>query len=185
MKLFVALLLLFACLTAHAATITIACVPAVKYTDGTSILAGTVSAFKFFGASQGQPKVLITPTAVSACSFIWAVTNPGTYCAEVSQVTQGTESDHSAEACLTIAQPKPTAPGAPTMTLTALSPTAFSMIKGQDSLIVLPVGTVSLTTPCDASQALMLKGQTYNPVPVASVRFTGTARPILALAICG
>lgn len=181
MKAMLWLAILFNCSAAHAFTITLACSPATKYTDGTTIPAGTVSAFKFFAASQGQPKVLVTPTAVNACSFIWAVMNPGTYCAEVSQVTQGAESDHSPEACLTIAQPKPQAPGAPTLALNTTSTVAYVIQNGNDRLAFLIVGSVPLGTACVPSES----ANGFYVVPRAKVTFDGPARPTAVVARCG
>jgi hypothetical protein len=172
---------------AHAVDVSVACSPPAKYTDGTIIPVGTNMAFKFFGALQGQAKQLLTPVALGTCAFTQAAAVSGTYCYEVTAIAGGQESDHSLEACkaVTVAKPKPEAPEAPTITVTAISPTAYSVIKGAESLVLIPVGTLPLGTACDTSQGVIRGGNVFNVVPTAVVSYTGTARPLVVLAACG
>lgn len=175
MKLIVAFIALLFPLIATAGTLTIGCTAPTKWTDGTSIAAGTPMAFKFFGALQGQPKQLLTATAVSTCGFAWTVPTAGNYCAEATAIAQGTESDHSAESCSTVTPPKPMPP-----TLITIAQTAYTIIKTEDRFVALPVGTVPVGTACDASQPVLQ----FHVVPVALVKFTGTARPVVVVASC-
>lgn len=153
--------------------------------DGTPIPAGTPVAYKVYGAAKGQPKVLLTTTAVTTLGYTQKGVTLGEWCIEVTAIANALESNRSAEGCATISFPRPAAPTGVNGAVVPVLPTAFTIIKAQDSLVMLPVGTVGTNAVCDVSQAVSLRGQTYSPVPIAAVRFTGTARPIVAFAICG
>jgi hypothetical protein len=157
--------------------------------DGTAITNCPVTGYKLEAAGT------CTATSWNAVATVgkvltYHVTNlaPGNYCFRVKATSAGGDSAPSpttASSQTTVVQPPPSVPDAPGSVVVAISPTAYTVIKSQDALVMLPVGTVATSTACDVTQAISLKGQTYNPVPVSSVKFTGTARPIVTFAICG
>lgn len=78
--------------------------------------------------------------------------------------------------------PKP--PGDLKVTTPSVPNTAFSVIKSQEQLVLLPVGTVPADTSCDASQAVVKNGVTFYVVPTSAVTYSGSARPVVVLAAC-
>lgn len=176
------LLLLFALapIMARAADVTIKCDPPTQFTDGTPIPAGAVITYKLYAGSllDTQP----------ACQFVRKGLAANTYNYTATASVAGVESDPSSPVQVVVPgpvtpTPKPNAPGVPVATVSPSSPTAYSVIKSQDSLVMLPVGKTTATA-CDLTQAVQLGAQTYRPVPAASVTFTGTARPIVTFAVC-
>lgn len=164
---------------AFATDVQIACAAPTKFTDGTTIT-GAIT-YKFYGAMQGQPKVLLNATARTSCANTWASAPTGNVCADVTASVGGIESAHSAESCIAVAAPTPNAPGAPTLTLAAVGPTAYTLIKSKDRFVALPVGTIPLGTPCDNTQPVL----GFYVVPVDAVKWSGTVRTLAALASCG
>lgn len=57
----------------------------------------------------------------------------------------------------------------------------YTFIKNEDRILVLPVGTVALGVACDATQTVNGK----HVVPRSAVTWTGSVRPVVALADCG
>lgn len=177
-------LILVVCLApmfARAADVSITCAAPTQFTDGSPIPAGTAFTFHLYSGSTG----LDTQTA---CQFTRKNLAANTYNYSVTATVAGIESDKSEIVQVVVPPPvvpalKPTAPGAPVGTVSPSSPTAFSVIKSQDSLVMLPVGRTNATS-CDLTQAVQLGAQTYRPVPASSVTFTGTARPIVIFALC-
>lgn len=170
----------------HATDLTVTCDAPTKNTDGTAI-SGVIT-YKFYGALKGATKPLLGTQSI--CSFVRVSAPLGNNCFEVTATGTGAESTHTMEVCSQVAAPTPAAPtpnapGNPQVTQTPISPTAYSVIKSPEALVMLPVGTVDAQASCDGSQAVVLNGQTYHPVPVAAIHFTGTARPVVAFAICG
>lgn len=166
---------------AHATDVQITCTPPTTFANGSTIPAGTAISYRFFGALQGQTKTLLNGTARTTCANTWASAPAGTVCATVTAIIAGVESDPSAESCIAIAAPKPSAPGAPTLTLAAVTPTVFTLVKTKDRLAALPIGTVPVGTPCDSTQPVL----GLYVVPVASVTWSGNARTLAVLASCG
>ena len=64
------------------------------------------------------------------------------------------------------------------------APTIYTVIKGADNLILLPVGSVPLGTACDTTQGVLRAGKLYNVVDITSVTWSGTARPVVAVGSC-
>jgi hypothetical protein len=100
---FAALLCLFSLLAipAHATDITVKCTAPTKFTDGTAITSPVT--FNLYGALQGQIKKLLAPSPLSTCSSVRSNVNAGTQCYQVTAVVGGSESDPTAESCITIA----------------------------------------------------------------------------------
>ena len=62
--------------------------------------------------------------------------------------------------------------------------TAFTVVKSQDRLVMLPVGTVPGDTACIGSQVVVTDGVTYHAVPTNAVTFSGSVRPVVVFARC-
>jgi hypothetical protein len=56
----------------------------------------------------------------------------------------------------------------------------YNLVKRTNGFIFVAVGTVPLNTPCDLAQSV----NGYNVVPVASVTWSGTVRPVVVVARC-
>lgn len=163
---------------AHAADVTINCVPPTSYTDNTPISAGTVITFKIYGALQGVSKQLLDTK--TTCAFTRTNVAVGTQCYDVTASVAGAESAHPAEVCKTVAPPVPNPP-----TLVTITQLAYSVIKSEGLLVLLPVGKVPAGTSCDSSQGVLKDGVTYSVVPTKAIVYSGTARPVVAVAACG
>ena len=126
-------------------------------------------------------------TAANITSY-HATLNPGTYCFRVKAASANGDSAPSttnAGSQTTVIQPA-VPPGAPGPVSVAVNATAYNLIKSEAGLIVmLPVGVIATQASCDATQAVITGGKTYNPVSPASVRFTGSVKSVLPFAICG
>lgn len=203
------LLLLFALapMFAHGADITVTCDPPKTFvcvpsttrvcptTEGDPIPAGTVETFKLWkpaatttglppSASPGQDTLLATD---SKCSFARTNLGAGTYWHYATVTIAGAESDPSPVTNIAIAAPAPPKPNAPTnpkSTLSGAPTTAYSVIKSDQTLVLLPVGTVPPGTSCDSTQGVVRGGNLYNVVDKGIVTYTGTARPLVVLAQC-
>ena len=149
-------------LLASAATLTSTCTAPTKFTDGTSITSPI--AYKFYGALQGQPKTLLTTTAVTSCNHIWTITTTGTYCVEATAIAMGQESAHTPESCkLVTATQSP--PDPPSGLVTGAS-TAYEFRTGATPLAL--VGLVRKGIPCGpATQTI--NGALYCEVPKVAV----------------
>ena len=159
-------------------------------TDGSPIAQCPVTGYKWEAAGSCSATTwnALGTTAANVVSYHASNLAPGPYCFRVKATSANGDSAPSpttAQSQTTVTQPPPSIPNAPGTVVVAISPTAYSVIKSQDALVMIPVGTVTPATQCDNSQAVLIRGQTYNPVPAASVRFTGTAKPIVTFAICG
>lgn len=62
-----------------------------------------------------------------------------------------------------------------------IEPTAYTVVKGTDKFIFLPVGTVPVGTGCDATQPV----NRYHVVSRASVTWSGSVKPVVVVAVCG
>jgi hypothetical protein len=117
-----------------------------------------------------------------------ATLNAGTYCFRVKATSSAGDSPPSTTSTgsqTVVVQPS-VPPGAPGPVSVAVNATAYNLIKSETGLIVmLPVGVIATQTSCDATQAVITGGKTYNPVSPASVRFTGSVKSVLPFAICG
>ena len=73
-----------------------------------------------------------------------------------------------------------TTPLAPTGLAVTGDPTVFTIIRQQNRIILLPVGTVPPNTPCIAEQSV----NGHNAVPIDQVTWSGTVRPVIVVAQC-
>lgn len=178
------LLLLFALapMFAHGATITVTCTAPTAFTDSTPIPAGTVITYKLY--SSPAQNLLDTRTS---CSFPRTGVGPGTYAHYVTASIAGVESDPTNIVTDTIGAPPPPKPNAPSgakSTVTVSGPTAYSVIKSDQTLVLLPVGTVPLGSVCDTTQGVVRSGNMFNVIDRSLVTYSGTARPLVVLAQC-
>ena len=124
-----------------------------------------------FGTQAGQ-QVFTTPTTA------YTVLNltPGTWCFRAYASTTYGESGPSAVAAKVIAAPMPNPPTG----LAAVGGVAYTILKRENRLVMLPVGTVPADTACDTSQSV----NGYYVVPREAVVFTGTVQPMVVVAQC-
>jgi hypothetical protein len=193
-----AVLTLFA-VCAHATDLTVKCVAPTAGVDEKGnpgpLPADETITFNVYGAMQGQPLVLLTPTPLAQCLSVRHNVDPGTHCYAVSAVgtritptetgsyTSTKEGAQTAPKCATVAPPPIAAPGSPTdvtVTPVTVATTAYMEIQVKDGFSFLAVGTVPLGTPCDASQRV----NNFNVIPASAVTWTGKIHRLAALAAC-
>lgn len=68
----------------------------------------------------------------------------------------------------------------PAETLTVTQPTVYTVVKGTDRFLTLPVGTVPLGVKCDVAQTV----NGYYAVPRTSVTWSGSVKPVVVVAKC-
>lgn len=103
----------------------------------------------------------------------------GVWCFRGYHITgNGARSDYSNVAQKTIATPVPMPP----TNLTVAATTAYTIIKQDDRLVFLPIGTVPADTQCDSTQPV----GPYYVVPVSRVSWTSPtgSRPVVVVAQC-
>lgn len=143
---------------------------------GTRIEWGSCSGSNF-GTKAGEQMVASPATT-------YTVTNlaPGTYCFRAySRNTYGQESAPTNAVSKTIAIPIPMPPGP----LTLVAGPVYTLVKGRDALVMLPVGTAPGGETCDTATAVVAGGATYYAIPRASVTFSGSVRPEVVFGRCG
>lgn len=148
-----------------------------------------VITFNLYGADQGQPLVLLTPTPLTSCVSVRANVTPGsTKCyawTAVGTRPQGDapkESAQTAPVCVAVPVPTvtPQPPGNVTVSMVTVATTAYMELQVQDGFNFLAVGTVPLGTPCDPTQRV----NNFNVVPASAVTWTGKIHRLAALAAC-
>lgn len=183
MRLIIALVcLFFLAPIAHATDVKVTCLAPTTYVDGTSIT-GAVT-FSLYNALKGATKVF--KDEQPACSFTQTNVGVGNQCYAVSASVAGVESAQTVEACTVVAPPpkQPNPPGAPKVQQVTTAPTAFSVIKSAEMLVLLPVGSAPVGTECDTSQGVIRDGITYSRIDTRTITFSGSARPVVAFAAC-
>lgn len=102
---------------ASATDLKVACTPATKYTDGSTIPATAVSTFSLYGGKDGAAPVNLVTNATS-CAFTRANVAPGVQSYYVMQTTDGVDSAPSITANYTVPKPVPGTPQSVTVTVT-------------------------------------------------------------------
>lgn len=179
MKITLALLGLFLPLIATAGTLTASWTNPVTYSDTTPLPTSDITQTRVeYGTCNGAAfGTRINQGAVQGALTTITFTGlpPATYCVRAFTTAKGTESLASNVSQVTITQAPPNPP-----VLVTTATTAYAITKSRDRFVAVPVGTVRLGVACDASQQVLK----FNVVPVAQITFTGTARPIVAVAAC-
>lgn len=62
--------------------------------------------------------------------------------------------------------------------------TAFTLIRSQDRLVMLPVGTMTGDTACSPDYAVFVSGVMYSAVPTTAITYSGSVRPVVTFARC-
>lgn len=111
--------------SAHAANITVSCQPPTQFDDQTLFPPGTKVTFNLYGAMQGQPLALLTPTPLATCLSVRANADVGTHVYAWTALVAGIESLQSVTVSTTVIAPppivpstKPAAPSKPTAVVT-------------------------------------------------------------------
>lgn len=181
---------------ARAADVTVRWTQSTQYVDGSPLPANEITANRVawgtcngtaFGTKLGEHK--LAPSTSDVITGLAA----GKYCIMLFTTAAplgqpSTESDPSSAVSVTIDAPAPKKPQPPSggsATVATISPTAYSVIKSAEQLVLLPVGTVPIGTACDTAQGVVRGGSVFNVVPTRAVTFTGSARPLVTLASCG
>lgn len=180
------LVLLFVSMPTWATNLTVTCTPTMTNTDGTAIPTTATITYNLYGAQQGVPLLLLTPTPLTSCSSLRQNVNVGINCYAYTEIVGGQESAQTASVCKTVAPPIPTPPALPTITVSVptAANTIYTLAKSPDMLVLLPAGTVPAGTQCDPSQSITQNGSTFNIVPHAAVTWTGTVKTLAAFAKC-
>lgn len=187
MKKLLAAFLLFVASAAMGGSATVSWRLATNYTDGTPIAATGPTALGWtrieYGPCAGP--VLGTDTfnvIVPYPEVSLQLTNlpVGTTCFQAwTQLANGAESiDHSNVATKVVASPS--VQPAPPAGLVAAAGTAYTILKQVDRFVMLPVGTVPASTPCDGTQTI----NGYFVVPRAAVTWAGDVHPDVVVAKC-
>jgi len=124
--------------------------------------------------------VVDTTTPGAQESFKIDTIEPGVWCVWAKhQLKNGVYSAYSAPVSKTILD-TPVVPDPPT-DFNTIETIAYTLVKQIDRFILLPVGTVAVGTKCDPTQYV----NGYYVVPITSVTFSGTVRPVVVVAKCG
>ena len=166
---------LLAPIAALAATIT--WTPPTTYTDGSPIVAGTGITYSLYAA----PTPTGTPVLVTAnLTAPPVIDTPTKGCYWMSATVNGAESTLTGPACAPTAPPTGVKVAAQTT-----APTAFTLVKVQDSFAFLPIGTVPLGTPCDPLSAAENPTGVFMAIPKSAVTYSGDVRTSVVLGVCG
>lgn len=170
----------------HATDLTVKCSAPTTGTDGNPLPSDETITFNLYGAVQGQPLKLLTPTPSTSCLWVRANVTPGTICYTPTAVgTRGTSISESAQpplVCAVVAAPTvpPVPPGGTTVTAVTVATTVYMELQVPNGFSFLAIGTVPLGTPCDMTQGV----NNFNVVPAAAVTWTGNIHRLAALAAC-
>jgi hypothetical protein len=178
--------MLFWDVVARATDLTVSCTAPTTDVSGNPLPSGEGLTFNLYGAVQGQPLKLLTPTPGGACQWIRTNVTPGNICYAATAVgTLGTTSAESAQTpqvCATVAPPavQPQPPTGTTVTPVTVATTVYMEVQVANGFSFLAVGTVPLGTPCDSTQRV----NNFNVVPATAVTWTGSIHRLAALAAC-
>lgn len=185
---FLLTMLLLVAICARATDLTVKCEPPTLAIDGSAIPADETFTYNLYGAMQGNPLKLLTPTPLSACLSVRQNVTPGTVCYSLSVfgirpgMTISPESALTAPVCTQVLAPTATAqpPTGTTAAPVTVATTVYMELQVQDGFSFLAVGTVPLGTPCDPTQRVNF----FNVVPASAVTWTGSIHRLAALAAC-
>lgn len=176
-KLLAVVFLYIVVIPVFATDLTISCTAPIKNADGTPIDPSATIGFLIYGAAQGQPLQLLTPTPISSCLNVRHNVNPGPVCyAGAAVETIGTitsdASPQTAPVCVTVPS-TPDVPSNVSVSLVTTSTIAYGLAPSNDSLAFLIVGSVPLGTACLQNQSANL----YHVIPRSSVTYNPPYKP--------
>lgn len=163
---------------AYAGTAELSWTPPTKNTDGSTIPATGPDSLASYKVYYGTANNALNQS-LSAPGSPFNVTDlaNGTWYFAVSAVNaSGVEGPRTSVVSRTFAPPTPAAPTG----LTVRALTAYTLVKGKDRFVLLPVGTVPADTPCNPNQTV----NGYYVVPTSAVTWSGTVRPDVVVANC-
>jgi len=187
---FILLFLLLAVVSAHATDLTARCVAPTTGIDPITnqevpIPADETVAFNLYGADQGLPLQLLTPTPLDVCLSVRSNVTPGsTKCYAWSAVgvradSKPAESSQTAPICVPVPV-QPAQPSGSTVAMVTVGTVVYMELQTQDGFSFLAVGTVPIGTPCDPKQRV----NDFYVVPASAVTWTGKIHRLAALAAC-
>ena len=172
--------------TVFATDLTVKCTAPTTDVSGNPLPIGETLAFNLYGAVQGQPLKLLTPTAANICQWTRTNVTPGTICYAATAVgtvgSSSAESAQTAQVCAVVAPPAtpPQPPTGTTVTPVTVGTIVYMEVQVADGFNFLAVGTVPLGTPCDPTQRV----NNFNVVPASAVTWTGSIHRLAVLAAC-
>ncbi|HSV90890.1 MAG TPA: hypothetical protein VLH80_07305 [Nitrospiraceae bacterium] len=185
-------LLLALCPLAHATDLTVKCDAPTMGTDPTTgqvvpIPSDETVTFNLYGADQGSPLVLLTPTPLTTCLSVRTNVDPGTtkcyaWGALGTRNGQSAESVHTAPVCKYVPLPlfTPQPPTNPTVNMVTVATTVYMELQVPNGFSFLAVGTVPLGTACDPTQRV----NDFYVIPASAVTWSGNIHRLAALAAC-
>lgn len=177
----------FAPLLVHAADLNVAWKNPTTFNDGSAMAATEITGASIScGLSQTNLTLFLTVTGQAQSATVTGAQSGKTYVCGVSTNSKSNGSSVMAFSNTgTTPTPKPSPPTGVTLTVSPSDPTAYSFIKSEGQVVMLPVGKIAAGTQCDGSQGAFVGGKTYNVVPVSAVTWSGSARPIVTFSVCG
>ena len=180
--------LAFISLTASAADVQVTWVNPTQRVDGSSLPVAELRGTRvehgtcngaLFGTKNGE--VIAAASATSAT----IVLGSGLHCFRAyARASDGATGFLESVATNVVSRQVLPAPPNPPGSLVVQQLTAFTLVKSQDRLVMLPVGTVPGDTACIGSQVVVTDGVTYHAVPTNAVTFSGSVRPVVVFARC-
>lgn len=158
-------------------TVTLSWEKATQNTDGSAYDDADFTRLYYSECEAGDvpasPLIQLAPDPDTSISTDLGV---GEWCFRATHVNQaGEESDRSNLATFTVTQPDP--PGS----LVVTEQTAYAISQSNDRLVLYPVGTIPVGTPCDSTMSVNGKCR----VDRDQVTLAGTVDPAVVLAECG
>lgn len=179
MRIVVTLALLLMSLSTFAAPVTLTCTLPTLNDDGTPLtdLAGT----RYYEANvTGGPYVLVyDETDPTLCGAVLERTAGTYFYVATAYNVPGVESAYSGEAVKVVPPPAPAPPT--NLVVDPANLVAYAVSQTKDVMVLYPVGTVPNGTACDGTMRFNDK----YVVPMDSVSWAGTARPLVIFASCG
>ena len=186
------LVLTIACLSqaAHAGTANLSCSAPTRYTDGTSIPAGTSMTFKFYRGTSAAAAAAATTavgTVTGTCAFSDTTAPAGTQFYVASATVGGVESARTSAVSIVIPNPTPEPPTGLTVVAVVagvnVSPVYRILKDGTRGEQV--AGFVDVGAPCTGRVVFQYRGQKYRRTDPATVTWWGTRPTTDVAAACG
>lgn len=139
-----------------------------------------------YTVSYGQAADALVKTAVinspTTLGYTVSALTPGTWYFTIDAFN--TAGAHSAKSNTVSKVIPASVPAPPTNLAISANLTAYTLIKAQGKLALVPVGTIHAGVRCDATQSVIIGSTAYYPVAEADVTYTGTVTTVTPLAQC-